>query len=250
MGMLAAVISERGRRMEMEDTHNLDTDFGGRGWVFGGVYDGHHGWFAADYTAGHLPQMFFSLVLSGASPAEAFRSCYETVSSLLAVQSSGTTAFNFFIKEGVIHTANAGDARALVISRNSFTQLTTDHRVNNPEERKRIEAAHGVIEGIYVVRNGEGLMPTRTIGDAFFKPAGVISLPATSEHKISPEDIFLIAACDGLYDTLNNEEVAEIAQRGADVEALVNALKNEVLDRGGGDNITIIAVALGTLIAI
>ena len=245
--MLAAVITDQGNRSEMEDAHNLDTDFGGRGWVFGGVYDGHHGRFAAGYTAAHLPQMFLSLILSGASPSEAFRACYETISSLVSISQSGTTAVNFFIRDGNIHTANVGDARALVITRDSNRQLTIDHRVNNPEEKERIEAAQGIIEGRYVVRDGEGLMPTRTIGDTFFKPVGVISLPSTNEYKIGEDDLFLITACDGLFDIMNNEEIAEFSRKTLDVDLLVNILKNEVLKRGGADNLTIIAVALPPL---
>jgi len=46
---------------------------------------------------------------------------------------------------------------------------------------------------------------------------------------------------------MNNEEIAEFSRKTLDVDLLVNILKNEVLKRGGADNLTIIAVALPPL---
>lgn len=243
--MQAAFISEQGMRPEMEDAHYLDLNFGGRGWAFGGVFDGHGGRFAAEYAAPRLSEIFLEKLLAGASPAQAFTESYKTVSVELKGQDSGTTAVTFFIGDSIIFTANAGDARAIVVSNTGFTQLTTDHRLDNPAERQRIAQMGGVIRYPYVYRGYLGLMPTRTIGDEYFKPVGVIATPSVSEHRITPEDIFLIAACDGLFDVVTNEEVAELARQHAQPESLVEALKQEVLvNRFGTDNLTIIAVSL------
>jgi serine/threonine protein phosphatase PrpC len=243
--MLAAVVSDIGRRAEMEDTHNLDTDFGGQEWIFGGVYDGHGGRYAAEFVADNIPRLFLAAINEGRDPLDAFKTCYEKISSDLRWQKTGTAAVNFFIRNGMIYAANAGDARALVINKQSLAQLTVDHRVDNPEERKRIEEKEGMISGRYVIHYGKGLMPTRTIGDEFFKPVGVIATPSLKEHKIQPDDIVLIAACDGLFDVLLNDEIAEIARKNVDPDRLLETLKKEVLiEHDGSDNLTIIAVDL------
>lgn len=243
--MKAAIISERGLRPEMEDTHFLDLNFANCGWIFAGIYDGHGGQFAAEYTSKRLHRVFLEKLLAGSSPGKAFIESYETTSEELNNQDSGTTAVNFFIRDKEIFTANAGDARALVIGNTGFRQLTIDHRLANQEERKRVDKKGGHIRYPYVYRGYVGLMPTRTIGDQYFRPVGVIATPSLNECKITEDDLVLLAACDGLFDVMTNEEVAEFAMRFSQPDSLVEALKHEVLlNRFGTDNLTIITVFL------
>ena len=243
--MEAAAISEKGLRPEMEDTHFLDTDFANQGWVYGGVYDGHGGNYAAEYTARRMHQVFLEELMSGTSPGEAFVQSYETVSLELRQQNSGTTAVDFFIRDRMIYVANAGDARALVVGREGFRQLTTDHRLDNAEERARIKEMGGHIADPYTFRENLGLMPTRTIGDQFFKSVGIISTPSLAEYEISPDDLVLLAACDGLFDFVGNGEVASIAREHRQLQTLLAMLQEEAfVNHSGTDNLTIVAVAL------
>lgn len=243
--MKSAVVSEKGYRHKMENAHVLDMNFDDRGWIFGGVYDGHNGDFAACYSARYLHRIFLHTLDSGHSPQESFVFAYEEVSRRLQFQDSGTTAVTFLIRDRHILTANAGDARAIVIRDREAHQLTIDHRVINQDELTRILDMGGTIRGSYVVRGGKGLMPTRTIGDEYFKPVGIISTPAVKSYTISEMDLFLIAACDGLFDVMTNEEVADIAGECTESAQLLDRLKNEVLvNRHGPDNLTIIAVSL------
>ena len=243
--MKAAFISERGIRLEMEDTHYLNTNFGNQGWFFGGVYDGHGGKYAATFVSERLHILFLKKLLSSQFPQQAFVESYEEISFVLRQQESGTTAVNFFIRNGLIFTANAGDARAILISENSVFQLSTDHRLDNIEERQRIEKMGGIINYPYAIRGNSGLMPTRTIGDPYFKPIGIIATPSVSEYIIRNSDLMLVAACDGLFDVMNNEKIAEFALYNTEPVSLLEALKKEVLfKRQGTDNLTIIAVKL------
>ena len=244
----AAFISEQGLRAEMEDAHFLDGDFAGRGWVFGGIYDGHGGKLAAQYAARHLHLRFKELVLNGSSPQSAFEQSYRFVSDELSYQDSGTTAVTFLIKEGIVYTANVGDSRAIVVGRSSFQQLTEDHRIENKTERDRVLSMGGVIEPPYVFRNGTGIMPTRTIGDEYFKAVGVIATPSITEYEISQDDLMLVAACDGLFDFMSNDEVAKFTRANLEPKTLLDALRDEVLlKRSGTDNLTIIAISLPNL---
>ncbi|MFH0914597.1 MAG: PP2C family protein-serine/threonine phosphatase [Chloroflexota bacterium] len=243
--MEAAAVSEKGMRAEMEDAHYLDLNLGGRGWVFGGVYDGHGGSYAAGYAAKRLHEVFLEKLLSGTSPQEAFTTAYETTSEELSTQDSGTTAVTFLIRDRKIFTANVGDARALVIGKKGFAQLTVDHRLDNPAEKHRIEEMGGVIHYPYVYRGFSGLMPTRTLGDQYFKAVGVIATPLVGEHPISPEDLVLVAACDGLFDVMTNEEVRQLARKYPQPQKLVEVLRDEaLLVRQGTDNLTVIAISL------
>ena len=229
----------------MEDFYFLDVDFGGKGWIYGGVYDGHGGDYTARYTAEHLHSLFLKKILDGESPISAFNESYEEISARLSLQDSGTTAVDFFIRNGWIYTANVGDAEAILLTGDSYMQLTTLHRLDNPEERKGVLLAGATIEYPYVVRGYQGLMPTRSIGDAYFRDIGVISTPAVHEHQIGEKDFYLIAATDGLWDLMEKTEVAGFAYRFPAPEDLVDALKHEVLvSRTGSDNLTVIAVNL------
>ncbi len=240
-----AVISEQGLRPQMEDAHFLDNDFAGREWVYGGIYDGHGGAYAAEYAGRNLNKLFLESIRAGATPEQAFNQAYQAISDELKGQDSGTTAIDFLVEEKEIIAANAGDARAIVVGEKEITQLTTDHRLDNKAERERITGMGGQVRYPYVYRGYLGLMPTRTIGDEYFKPVGVIATPSVKRHPISGSDLMLLAACDGLFDIMSNSEVADFVRRIDQPEPLVEALKNEVLlNRRGTDNLTIIAVSL------
>jgi len=81
--MEAAIISEQGLCPHMEDTYFLDLNFGGQGWVFGGIYDGHNGNYASNYAAQKLHSVFLSGINSSLSPQQAFINSYEQISDEL-----------------------------------------------------------------------------------------------------------------------------------------------------------------------
>lgn len=243
--MQTAVVSEQGRRWSMEDTHFLDLDFAGRGWVFGGVYDGHAGYEAADYAARHLHQRFLDRLEKGNDPRAAFEGAYEAISAELAHQTSGTTAVAFLLRGSELTVSNAGDSRALLVGRHRVVQLTEDHRLDNPNERERVIQTGAEIDYPYVMRGLDGLMPTRSLGDPHFEDVGIISMPFIAQCRVQEgEDICLLVACDGLFDVMSNEEAADLARMHRDPEEMVESLKREVLHvRRGTDNLTLIALA-------
>lgn len=102
----------------------------------------------------------------------------------------------------------------------------------------------GQTKGRYVYREGHWLMPTRTIGDEWFKPVGIIATPFVSQYTVLESDLGLLAACDGLFDVMTKDEIAELARRFPQPESWLEALKDEVLhNRHGTDNLTMIAVS-------
>jgi serine/threonine protein phosphatase PrpC len=243
--MKVAVVCEQGRRHSMEDTYFLDMNFEGRGWIFGGVYDGHSGQEAASYLAHFLHRRFLQALLTTNSPCRAFVQSYEQISDELRQQTSGACAANFFLRDNEIWFANAGDANILVIGAQQARQLSTEHRLRNHAEQQRIIEAGGEIMPPYVWKNNVGgLMPTRTIGDQPFKSVGVIATPAVGSYRIAHDDLFLIAATDGLSDVMSTEEVIIMARDYREPDQLAKALQREVLiNRYGDDNLTIIVLA-------
>ncbi|MFP4212869.1 MAG: PP2C family serine/threonine-protein phosphatase [Desulfohalobiaceae bacterium] len=242
-----AVVSEQGMRWRMEDAYVLRQALVYAGDVFGGVYDGHSGDYAAVLASRSLHVRFAHHLQQGLSPSQAFINSYQDTDQELARVQSGTTAANFYLLGSRLWVANAGDSRVLVVSREGVRQLSQEHRLDHPQELARIQAYAGQISYPYVLREGLGLMPTRSLGDSFFEPAGVIATPDVHEEELQEEDLWLIAACDGLFDVLNNKEAAEIALGCQEARQAADELAQEVLIRRmGTDNLTIIVLALQT----
>ena len=240
-----AYISEQGRRMKMEDTHVLLPDFAAPGWILGAVFDGHRGSWAASYAASHFPKLVQQAVDSGQDGGNALVFALESLGQELLDEPSGCTAASFFLQDHELAAANAGDARVILIRGGEAWQLTRDHRVDDENERQRIFEAGGTIEGSYVMHGLSGLMPTRTLGDAGFEEVGVTFSPYVHKMQLSSRDEWIIAACDGLFDAMQNQEVAHTVQGARDAKEAVDRLRHEVLViRQGTDNLTILAVDL------
>ncbi len=240
-----AIVSEIGRRKEMEDRYYLDKNFQGKGWLFGGVYDGHGGSFAAEYAADNLHKVFLEKLEADIDEEEAFIKTYEKISQEVSHQDSGTTAANFFLRNKKIFWANVGDVRIIILRKTSGLQLTRDHRLSDDEEKKRILREGGIIKEPYIVLGGQGLMPTRSMGDEKFKSVGVIATPSVGQYDIQPEDKWLIIASDGLFDEMKNEDISLCVKHCEKTSEVADLLKQEVLEeQRGEDNLTIIVVKL------
>jgi serine/threonine protein phosphatase PrpC len=229
----------------MEDAHVLDLDFHGQGWVFCGVYDGHRGRTAAMTAAEHLHTIFLHHLQKRQHPEEAMTAAYREVDHMLVKERSGTTAVNVFIRERDLLAANAGDSRCLLVRRQDSLQLSADHRLSNPEEKERVRQTGAVIQEPYIMVGASGLMPTRSLGDQDFAAAGVIPDPFVHRKRLNQDDIFLILACDGLFDVMSNQEVAEVVRSAQGPEEAARNLMQEALEvRMSADNLTVICLEL------
>ncbi len=241
----AGVFEEQGMRGRMEDAHVMLLNLYQHGDIFCGVYDGHSGSYAASYTAEVLHLRFAGYLSKGHDPKQAFIYAYRKVSQELSTETSGTTAATVYLFERNLTAANAGDCRAIIVSSEGVRQLTRDHRVEDTEERRRIIAHGGIIRGSYVMRDMSGLMPTRSLGDAFFEPAGVTSEPYVNSVNVQKDDLWLVCASDGLFDVMNNHEVAAVVRKADEAQAAADVLGREALEhRAGTDNLTAVVVDL------
>ncbi|MCH7895602.1 MAG: PP2C family protein-serine/threonine phosphatase [candidate division NC10 bacterium] len=235
-------VSDIGFRPTMEDRHVLEIH-PGLG-LYGGVYDGHGGMEAAELVAASLHKAFFQAFDAGLQPPEAFRQAYRVVEERLQGIASGTTATTVFLRYDELSFAHVGDGGILVVAAEPIS-LTRPHRVDDPAERSRIISAGGEIEGGYVVRGLRGLMPTRSFGDSYFRPVGVIAVPSVGERRLNGADRFLVVACDGLFDVLEKEQIAQTLLQSSGAQEGAEGLRDGVLVRGGTDNLTIVVIEFG-----
>ena len=88
-------------------------------------------------------------------------------------------------------------------------ELSEDHKPDNSEEEKRINAANHFVSGSRVDGN---IALSRAIGDFQYKDRAdlaakdqaITSKPDIKVVKRSDDDEFIVNACDGIWDCLSN----------------------------------------------
>jgi serine/threonine protein phosphatase PrpC len=107
-------------------------------------------------------------------------------------------------------------------------QLTKDQKPEDPEELVRIFKAGGRVHqltdeqgnkiGPYRVwkpnTNGPGIAMSRSIGDTIGSDLGVISEPIITELGLNWDtDLFMVAASDGVWDVMDNNDVVKFVEK-------------------------------------
>ncbi|XP_078446495.1 putative protein phosphatase 2C 41 isoform X1 [Wolffia australiana] len=138
---------------------------------------------------------------------------------------SGSTALTAIIQGDLLVLANVGDSRAVLATSDASgrpvpVQLSLDFKPSLPEEAERIKASKGQVfcledePGVARVWRPCGTMPglamSRAFGDFSVKDFGLISTPDITHRTISPADLFLILATDGVWDVVSNMEAVQI----------------------------------------
>ncbi|PON90384.1 Serine/threonine protein kinase [Trema orientale] len=251
-----------GRRESMEDTHFLmpymcnKTDI----HVFG-IFDGHRGAAAAEFSARALPGFLQALGCLSSSPADALTKAF--VKTDIAFRSEldsyrqskrasqkdwhpGCTAVAALIVRNKLLVANAGDCRTILCRGGRPFVLSRDHVASCLEERERVVKAGGQVKWqVDTWRVGAAaLQVTRSIGDDDLKPA-VTAEPEITETILSADDEFLVMASDGLWDVVSNAEVISIIRDTVKEPGMCSKrLATEAAERGSKDNITVIVIFL------
>lgn len=250
-----------GKRESMEDTHFLMPQMSNEKSIhIFGIFDGHRGAAAAEFSARALPGILQNLG-SRSSPFDALSEAFvETDKSfrdeLDSLRKSkreiqknchpGCTAVVALLIRNKLFVANAGDCRAILCRSGHPIALSKDHVASCPEERERvISAGESVKWQVDTWRVGAAaLQVTRSIGDDDLKPA-VTAEPEISEKILSSEDEYLVMASDGLWDVISNEEVVSIIRDTVKEPGMcAKRLATEAAERGSKDNITVIVVFL------
>lgn len=161
----------------------------------------------------------------------------------------GATAVTCFVREvkgqgKILTTANCGDCRAVLSRGGQPLRLTQDHRPCDKEERLRVEQAGGFVACGRV--NGI-LNVSRAFGD--HSMSCVVSTPFVNEIVLTDMDDFVVLACDGLWDFVDDKAVITVAQdgfdRGMNAEDVAGLLVKTALDHKGTDNVSVMVVQFG-----
>lgn len=134
---------------------------------------------------------------------------------------TGCTACSAIITPTEIIVGNSGDSRA-VLARKSTTpggkflgvEMSIDHKPELSTERARIEKAGGFVEDNRV----KGVLNlSRSLGDLEYKADATLTVadqmitavPEIRREKIGSDGVFLIIACDGIWDCLTSQEAVD-----------------------------------------
>ena len=147
------------------------------------------------------------------------------------IKNSGTTLCSAMILGHVLYVINLGDSSIVLgtyynrTNKWKITQLSTEHKPNNPNESKRIISHNGRVDryknefgeeyGPYRVFAKDdihypGLAISRTVGDEDAKKIGVTYEPELFKYELKKGDRVIIIATDGLWELISNEEAVEI----------------------------------------
>jgi len=271
-GLRFALCSMQGWRVEMEDAHTavIGLPFGLKDWSFFAVYDGHAGSKVAKYCSKNLLEEvtsnkeFKGCDKPGANfqPTEdnvkmglrtGFLSIDKKMRDILARDNdkSGSTAVGTIISPKHIFFANCGDSRAMLCRAGKVFFSTEDHKPSKQNEKTRIEKAGGTV---MIQRVNGSLAVSRALGDFEYKNNSGMG---STEQLVSPEpdikvvarqpdDEFVVLACDGIWDVMNNEDVCDFIRSRLQVTDNLKEVCNMVVDtclcKGSRDNMSIIIV--------
>ncbi|KAJ7594028.1 phosphatase 2C-like domain-containing protein [Mycena floridula] len=138
----------------------------------------------------------------------------------------------------VLYSANAGDARGVLCRAGKAVRLTYDHKGSDKQEAKRITDAGGFVMSGRV--NGV-LAVTRSLGDSSMKEF-VVGSPYTTETELCDEDEYLILACDGLWDVINDQAAVDLIREIDDAQVASQKLLKFALSHHTTDNVTVLVV--------
>ncbi|KFK41198.1 hypothetical protein AALP_AA2G098200 [Arabis alpina] len=235
------VVSTKGKKKFMEDSHRIAPCFAGSSnKSFFGVYDGHGGGKAAEFVAENLHKNVLEMMKNckeKVEKEEAFKAAYLSTDRDFLQEGvvSGACSVTALIQDQEMIVSNLGDCRAVLCRGRVAEALTTDHKAGRDDERKRIENQGGYVEFHRGAWRVHGILAiSRSIGDAHLKK-WVVAEPETRILELKQDMEFLVLASDGLWDVVSNQEAVDtvlhvLAQRNtpreSEDENLIQGLVN------------------------
>ncbi len=227
-----------------------------------GIFDGHGGSKVSKYISEEFPKYMMNKDIKYPwSKKQIISICDKIQEKLKQFDYSygcGSTALIVSIFEvnntKYMNIMNTGDCRAVCCnSSNIAVQLTKDHSPELFNEKNRIEALGGKVwndKGTWRVNN---LSVSRSFGDYDTFPL-VTHRPDLYGYTVTGNR-FLIIACDGLWESLDNDDAVEfvlnkcfVCENGKtkkkdNINSNIAAdLANYAIEQGSGDNISVVII--------
>jgi len=242
-----------GRRPTMEDQIVILGSMGGESNEdYFAVFDGHGGSAASKYSGHHLHQILNKIShenplnseeISHKMPSllkESFHRCNAGLKSLGVCQETGSTAVVAYCRGSNLWVANAGDSRAVISKNGKAIRVTTDHKPTLDSERDRILNLKGYV--IFGRVNGV-LAVSRALGDFYFHPHVTCDPEIFGPYDVYNDEYqFMILACDGLWDVVDDNKAVQIILESKDPEEGAKKLVTTALQLLSTDNISVVVV--------
>lgn len=145
-----------------------------------------------------------------------------------ATAGMGTTLILAVICNKKLYIGHVGDSRVYLLREGMCEQLTTDHSFIEELIRK------GSISRKQAENHPRKHVITRAIGCSEEIEVDTYSC------NIKEKDFYLLCT-DGLTNMLNDNEICEIVESSEDIEQICKTLVDKANEKGGEDNITVIA---------
>jgi protein phosphatase len=145
----------------------------------------------------------------------------------------GTTATLALVVHGMVYFAQIGDSRAYIVRDGSATQMTKDQSL----VQRMVDA------GKMTAEQAERSEHRNIILQALGPEQQVV--PELTRERLMDGDVVLLCS-DGLSNQLTPQEIAAIAGKDADLEAMCDALIKRALDTGAPDNVTVVTGRFST----
>lgn len=121
---------------------------------------------------------------------------------------------NFHKKMQVI---NLGDCRAVLCRNGLAIPLCKDHKPYWPDEKRRLDNVNRTCEEKRYIKFDDGdwrigdLSVSRSFGDLDNMPH-ITHIPEIFDYDVTRNDEFIVMACDGLWDVLQNHDVVNFVK--------------------------------------
>ena len=182
---------------------------------------------AASYQHGMSDNSIRNMLISVIETANA--SIYEMSCTVESLNGMGTTVVAVIIRDSTLYIAHAGDSRAYRISENSMRQLTRDHSV----VQDMVE--HGELTEEQAREHPGKNIITRALGVSEYIDVDF------SQETLDEKDVIIICT-DGLTNYVETDDIYN-ATRDEHYYEFADRLVNLANENGGGDNITVVAMA-------
>eukprot|EP01017_Pseudomicrothorax_dubius_P023902 TRINITY_DN2544_c0_g1_i1.p1 TRINITY_DN2544_c0_g1~~TRINITY_DN2544_c0_g1_i1.p1 ORF type:complete len:537 (+),score=106.58 TRINITY_DN2544_c0_g1_i1:68-1678(+) len=254
---------------------------------FFAVFDGHGGSSCSEFLKNNLHTLIFHSKYYPQDVPHAIEEALQHLDSAFLdyVEANphdvtcGSCSIFALMVDDMCYVANVGDSRAILSSLDGkiVSQLSVDHKPNDPGELKRLtEAGAKVAQLEFAVDDAgkdfvkfgpyrmfpPGLSVSRAVGDIEGKDPKygglkntLISTPDIFSFRLNPENDFMVLASDGLFDVVSNEEVIKLVYETAsenfgkmDLHHLCGVCADNItklaLAKNSNDNVSVVMVAL------
>jgi serine/threonine protein phosphatase PrpC len=251
------VLEDQGSREYMEDRNYIEKNFF-LDYDLYSVFDGHGSDLVSKFLQLYLKDILRNELFLDEDISVALTKSCEKMHSIIPKEvgmTSGSTALFILTNNKEMWVVNIGDCRAIINRNDEALQLTIDHKPTLKSEYDRIYSVGGFVskDQFGTARVNGNLSLSRAFGDFYLSP-GVTWTPDIFRYNLFPECSYIFMASDGVYDTVNNDEIVNILntefKKMANIQTelvLKMVVRNAckiILDlarkRGSGDNITIV----------